>query len=106
MRMKKILAISLFFSAAAFAESFNGTIVDSMCKGKDPAAHTAKCAIGCAKSGFVLVTPDGKTLKLDESGNAKALTALKETKKEKDLKATVNGSVDGETLKVDSITLD
>ena len=104
--MKKLLSISLFFSAAAFADSFSGTIVDSMCKGKDAAAHTAKCAIGCAKSGYVLVTPDGKTLKLDESGNEKALAALKQTTKEKDLKATVTGSMDGETLKVDSIALD
>jgi len=104
--MKKLLAISMLFSAAAFAESYSGTLIDSMCKGKDVAEHTKKCAMGCAKSGFGLVTPDGKFLKFDEAGNAKAMAALKATAKDKDLKATVTGTEDGDTLKVDSISLD
>jgi hypothetical protein len=104
--MKKLLVLSMLFSAAAFAESYSGTLVDGMCKGKDLATHTTKCAIGCAKSGYGLMTADGKYLKFDESGNAKALAALKATGKEKDLKATVNGTKDGDTLKVESVSLD
>ena len=105
--MKKLLVVSLLFSAAAFAESFTGTLVDNMCKGKeDLAAHTAKCAIKCSDSGYGLMSADGKFMKFDESGNTKALTLLKGTKKESDLKATVTGSVDGDTLKVDNISLD
>jgi hypothetical protein len=104
--MKKLLALSMLFSAAAFAESYSGTLVDTMCKGKDLASHTKKCAIGCAKSGYGIMTADGKFLKLDEAGNSKALAALKASSKETDLKATVTGSVDGDTLKVDSLTLD
>ncbi len=105
--MKKIFAISLLFSAAAFAESYSGTLVDTMCKGKDDlAAHTTKCAIGCAKGGYGIMTSDGKFMKFDEAGNAKALAVLKGTKKEADLKATVSGSVDGDVLKVESVSLD
>ena len=104
--MKRVfLALSLF-SVAAFAETFNGTVVDVSCKGKDLANHTKQCAMGCAKSGFGLVTADGKFLKFDESGNAKALDALKATSKEKDLKATVSVTMDGDVLKVDSIQID
>ena len=105
--MKKLFVISLLFSAAAFAESFSGTLVDNMCKGKaDLAAHPTKCAIKCSDSGYGLMSADGKFMKFDEAGNAKALSLLKGTKKESDLKATVTGSVDGDTLKVENVSLD
>jgi hypothetical protein len=95
-----------FFAVAAgtlAAESWTGTVVDVMCKGKDLANHTTKCAVNCAKGGYGLVLPDGKFVKFDETGNAKALAALKATSKEKDIKAKVSGSLDGEVIKVDSI---
>ena len=93
-------------SVAAFAETLNGTLVDVMCKDKDLAGHTTKCALGCAKSGFGLVTGEGKFLKFDEAGNAKALAALKATKKEGDLKAKVDGTVDGDNVQVSSIEIE
>lgn len=101
---KAFLAFSLF-SVAAFAEQWSGTVVDVACKGKDLAGHTKKCALSCSKSGYGLVTADGKFVKFDESGNAQALEALKASKKDKDLKATVTGSMDGETIKVESIQI-
>ncbi len=104
--MKKLFALSVVFSAAAFADSFSGTLMDQMCKDKDAADHTAKCAIACSKSGYGLKTSDGKYLKLDDAGNAKALAALKATDKTKDLKATVSGTLDGDTIKTESVSLD
>jgi len=98
-------ALSLL-SGAAFAQTWNGTLVDVMCKDKDIAAHTRKCALGCAKSGYGLVTSDGKFVKFDEAGNAKALAALKATGREKDLKAKVEGTLDGETVQVSSIAIE
>jgi hypothetical protein len=106
MLMKRFLIATSMFSALAFAETWNGTLVDVMCKGKDLASHTKKCALGCAKSGFAVVLSDGRFLKLDEGGNAKALAALKATPKEKDLKVKVNGKLEGETIQVDSLDLD
>jgi hypothetical protein len=101
-----ILASACMLCASlALAESWNGTLVDVMCKGRDLAGHTAKCAVSCAKGGYGLVLADGKFVKFDEGGNAKALAALKATSKEKDLKAKVSGSLDGETVKVTSIEL-
>ena len=104
--MKRVLGSLLLFSAAAFAGTWNGTLVDVMCKNKDLASHTAKCAIGCAKSGYGLVMADGKFLKFDEAGNMKALAALKATSKEKDLKAKVTGTLDGDTVQVESVELE
>jgi len=102
--MKRV-AFLMLFSSLAFAETWNGTLVDVMCKNKDLANHTTQCAIGCAKSGYGLVLADGKFLKFDENGNAKALAVLKATNKEKDLKATVTGTLDGETVQVESVEL-
>ncbi len=90
---------------AAFGETFTGTVIDVMCKGKDVATHTTKCAIGCAKGGYGLITADGKFVKFDDAGNEKALAALKATDKEKDLKATVNGKMAGDTIEVKSIEI-
>ena len=106
--MKRILLLSAgvsLLTIGAFAESWNGTLVDVMCKGKDLASHTTKCAVGCAKGGYGLVLSDGKFVKFDEAGNAKALATLKASTKEKDLKAKVSGTLDGDTVKVTSIEL-
>jgi hypothetical protein len=104
--MRKTSVIAIAFAAASFAaESWTGTVVDVMCKGKDLANHTTKCAVSCAKGGYGLVLPDGKFVKFDEMGNAKALSVLKTTTKEKDAKAKVTGSLDGDVIKVETIQI-
>ena len=106
--MRKTLgALALLCASAALAtaETWNGTLVDVMCKGKDLASHTTKCALACAKGGYGLVLADGKFVKFDEGGNARTLAALKATSKEKDLKVKVSGTLDGDTVKVASIDL-
>jgi hypothetical protein len=104
-RMKRAVLSVLFLAPLAFAESFSGTVVDVMCRGKDLAGHTRECAVTCSKSGYGLVTGDGKFLKFDEQGNVRTLAALKKADKEKDLKAKVSGAMAGDVLKVDSIEL-
>lgn len=106
--MKKLLVVGSLFALGAFGETFNGTIMDNMCHsaGKDPATHPAKCAMACSKSGYGLVMADGKYVKFDQAGNDKALAAMKASDKKENLKATVNGTMDGDTLKVESVSLD
>jgi len=106
--MKAVFVSLAFWTAlanAAGAESFSGTVVDVMCRGKDLAGHTRECALSCAKTGFGLVTADGRFLKFDETGNARALSALKKATQEKDLKARVTGAVEGDVIKVESIEI-
>jgi|SRR5580658_7605481 hypothetical protein len=101
--MRRIALSFLMVGFLSAAESFSGTVVDVMCRGKDLAGHTRECALTCSKSGYGLVTADGKFLKFDEAGNARTLAALKKLSKEKDLKAKVSGSLDGEVLQVQAI---
>ncbi|MBM3814229.1 MAG: hypothetical protein FJW20_21605 [Acidimicrobiia bacterium] len=104
--MRRFLPLSLFaLLPAVGADSWSGTVVDVMCKGKDLAGHTRQCALNCAKGGFGLVLPDGKFLKFNETGNAKALAALKNSTKEKDIKAKVSGKMDGEIIQVETIEI-
>jgi hypothetical protein len=103
--MKRTVLAVLFLVPLAYAESFSGTVVDVMCRGKDLAGHTRDCAVTCSKSGYGLVTADGKFLKFDEQGNVRTLAALKKATKDKDLKAKVSGAMAGDVLKVEAIEL-
>lgn len=109
--MNRVLAVSFLVVAlagAALAGEWQGHLMDAMCaaKLKDKAAgHKAKCALSCAKSGFGLVTAEGKFIKFDEGGNAKAQEALKATSKEQDLTVRVTGTLDGETIQVESLRI-
>ena len=107
--MTRTIRVFAMFAATAVlsfaADSWTGTLSDVMCKGKDQAEHTAKCAVACAKSGYGLVMSDGSFVKFDKEGDAKALAALKETSKEKDLKAKVTGTREGDTIKVESVEI-
>ena len=103
--MKRVAGLLVLFSSLGFAETWNGTLVDVMCKNQDLASHTTQCAVRCSKSGYGLVLADGKFVKFDEPGNAKALAALTARSKEKDLKAKVTGALDGDTVQVESVEL-
>ena len=103
--MRKIIVFSLLAIGVAMADSWTGSVVDVMCKGKDLANHTKQCSVSCAKGGYGLVLSDGKFVKFDETGNAKALAAIKATAKEKDLKAKVTGKMDGEVIQVSAIEI-
>lgn len=101
-----ILVLSLaLIGSAALAETWNGTLMDAMCKDKDAASHTRECAINCAKSGFGIVTADGKFVKFDAAGNKQALAVLNKSTKEKDLKAAVTGTLKGGVINVATVAL-
>ncbi|MBZ5728896.1 MAG: hypothetical protein LAP87_28440 [Acidobacteriia bacterium] len=95
-----LVALPLLASAA----DWTGTIMDVHCKGMDPAMHTRECALHGAKQGLGLATADGKFLKFDKSGNAKALAAINASKEEK-LTAQVTGTLKGDTIHVESVQI-
>jgi hypothetical protein len=103
--MKKLLvatALLALGSMSAFAAEIKGTIVDSMCAAKhaDASEKSMACVEKCVKGGSApaLVTADGKILKLDEASKEKVMTHLGH-------KVTIMGTVDGDTLKIDSIKM-
>jgi hypothetical protein len=105
-----LLALSAIgFAVALSAETWkNVSVVDAQCVEKvkaDPDKHTTKCALACADEGFGILTADGKFLKFDSAGNAKALAALEATKKTDHLRADVEGELSGGEIKVTGFKL-
>lgn len=104
------LGMALALPVIAKEQSWNNVaLVDTMCLNKvkaDPDKHPRSCLLQCAGSGFGILTADGKYLKLDDEGNKKATAALKDSKKADHIRATVTGDLDGDTIKVKSLTLD
>ncbi len=107
--MVKVALAALVLTAAAFAESFNNApVIDVQCSTKakaNPDAHARTCALACAKSGFGIVTQDGRFLKFDDSGNQKVTELLKGSSKKDHLRVNVDGAVNGDVLQVQSIQL-
>jgi len=109
--MRRLLGITVLlaaFACLAVAGEWQGHLMDTMCAARikdKAAAHKAKCALSCAKGGYGVVASDGKYWKFDEAGNAKALEALKATTKEQDLMIKVTGTLDGEVIQVESLTI-
>jgi hypothetical protein len=116
--VKRLLSLSfavvLFGAIPSFAESVEGILMDNMCTGdvqkKGFAAakeHGKDCALmdSCKDSGFAVVTPDGKVLKLDTKGNQMAVKALGSASKNDNLTVKVDGKVSGDSIAVSSLDL-
>ena len=105
-----VLAGILALPLAASAETWkNVPVIDTLCLNKvkaNPDSHSKDCALQCAKGGYGLLAADGAYLKFDATGNEKTEAALKATPKTGHLRATVEGTRDGDTVKVKSVTLD
>jgi hypothetical protein len=107
--MKKLVMIAtLLFSSAAFASSWsNVVLIDQACSAKakaNPDAHTRSCAIQCSKSGYGILTQDGKFLKFDQKGNEEAAKLLSSTDKKDHLRVNVQGEEKDGTLAVTSLS--
>lgn len=97
--MKKFAFVALF-AASAFAAEWKGTISDAKCGAAhaDASEKSMKCVNGCVKGGqkAVLVS-DGKVLQI--ANQDKVAEHLGH-------KVTVTGKLDGDTVTVDSVTMD
>jgi len=117
-RKTLLLGMILLLAGIALAREgksvkLTGYIIDNACSARASSEngaekvknHTVKCAMmpNCAKSGYA-VFADNKLYKLDEAGNNKAAEILKNTKAEKGVRVSVEGTLDGDTLKVTSLS--
>jgi hypothetical protein len=91
----------------------NGYVIDNMCASAHPndlaekaKGHPTACATmpNCMKSGYSVVA-DGTQYKLDEEGNKKVIALLKGGKSKKGLAVIVEGTMEGETLRVKKVAL-
>jgi hypothetical protein len=100
--MKKTLGSLLATAALSFGAAFTGVITDNMCDNADhkdmKMGNDAKCVVECVKGmngKYVLYDSAAKkTYKLSDQKTPERFAAKK---------VTVMGTLDGDTIKVDSI---
>jgi hypothetical protein len=120
-RRSFVIGLVLSLAGVTFASNrskevkLTGYVVDNACAAGhagDPAAslekvkkHPHACATmpNCAKSGYSILA-DGKFYKFDEEGNKKVLRLYKTSKSKVGLAVKVEGTLEGDTLHVKSIS--
>ena len=109
-----LCAAILCLGLAAFAQDgkrsakVKGYLIDNMCAtGYEETAkgHPTACAKmdKCEKSGFSVVAGE-RTFKLDAKGNELVVEIVRTTKTRKGIVVQVEGTLDGDTLHVDSVS--
>jgi len=107
-----LMAVSL--SAQDKTVTLDGYMIDNACASShasDPdldtviKTHATSCALmaACEESGYA-VYANKKVYKFDATGNTSAVEILKNTKSKKGLHVKVEGTIDGDTIKVTKIT--
>lgn len=109
-----LLLAGAAFAAAGEDAKIKGYVVDNACAGRWKAdatvdkakGHGVKCALmpPCAASGYSVMTDEGKMYKLDEAGNTKVKELLGKTKVEKGFAVNIEGTIEGDTLKVKNVS--
>ena len=100
-------------ASLGFAAEIKGYLLDKSCAdedGKKPgfaAKHQKSCLQmkPCAQSGYGVMTDDLKYYTFNKTGNAQAAKLIAGLKKNDDIKITVTGDVEGQTVKVTKLTL-
>jgi putative cofactor-binding repeat protein len=116
--IRKVFALTIvvLMAGVLFAQdktvTITGNLIDNACaesaKDLDTKAknHSTSCAMmdGCEKSGYAVYASDKKIYKLDDKGNDIAAGLLKNTQTKKGVKVSVEGTLDGTTIKVTKLT--
>ena len=119
MRLITLLCLSFAF---AYAGDWSGALVDSKCfaiaelnvnpndtstyVGRDQNQELRLCSPGAKTKSFAVVQHDGVSFNLDSAGNAKAAEIVQKTDKKSSLAVVVTGEMSGNTIKVDSMSMD
>ena len=108
-RLTILLAMVLAFTGLALAENFNGKLIDAACYAQEKGAKP--CDATATTSSFA-VNVGGQVYNLDAAGNSKAAEALKSRADRSadpskatsgEVTARITGTMDGQTIKVQSI---
>jgi len=118
-RKTLVIAFTILFAVVLYAKDdktvkLTGYLLDNNCSAghandKDFAEqakkHPTSCAKmeACEKAGYS-VYADKKLYKLDDAGNSQAVEVLANTKTAKGVRVTVEGTLDGDTIKVTKLT--
>ena len=96
--MKRVLAVFSFAAMSAMAADWSGYIVDTNCSTKKAMLGNEACSAKCIKGGSpaVLVDADGKVFKIADQDKVVAHAGHK---------VTITGTMDGDSIKVDSVKM-
>jgi Protein of unknown function (DUF5818) len=96
--VKKLTVVFALASISAMAADWSGTIMDSKCSTNKAMKGNAACAAKCIKGGdsAVLMTDDGTIYKIADQDKVVAHAGHK---------VTITGTMDGDTIKVDSVKM-
>jgi hypothetical protein len=107
-KLLRVCAVSGLLAGLAFAENYSGRLLDATCVDQNKSKNCDPTSMSVA---FVIVA-DGKTMHLDDAGNAKAVKAMRgRADRQKDpntpgssaVNAKVTGTAEGDVLRVDVI---
>lgn len=112
--LASLAAVGLPAQTARKSLKVSGYLVDAMCATghaeddlvEEVRRHQVSCALidSCVKSGFVVVVPEeAKVYKLDERGKKGAVQLLKNTRVRQGMYVEVEGTLEGDTLRVERI---
>jgi hypothetical protein len=93
-----VVSLGWLFMAAAFAETWSGTVSDSMCGAKHAAASAsdAACIKKCVKGGAsAVLVSDGKVYQIAPNSQSKVTPLLGQ-------KVTVTGKLDNDAIEIAS----
>ena len=118
----KVLLTVALSVPLGFAENFNGKLLDASCYDTSHSATTGTnhtmdrkarenlsktCAPSATTKSFAFLDSKGMVYKFDAEGNAKAAAAFQngsfKADKDGDVHASMSGSIQGDSVKVDSI---
>jgi hypothetical protein len=112
---KLVLVLFAAVAVSAFAAdaTVKGYLVDLACAAEDGqkpgfgAKHSKSCLQmdECVKSGYGVLTDDRKVIRFDNASNEQAKKFIADLKQAKDIKVSVTGSLNGDTIAVNKIEL-
>ena len=96
--MKKLLFVFGIATLSAMAADWTGYVVDQACAGKKEMWTNTACVERCAGRGqkLVFVTEEGKVYQVADQDKVKEHGGHK---------VTISGTMDGDTIKVDSVKM-
>ena len=112
-RLTLVLLTAVALSAFAADTSVQGYLVDIACASEDGqranfgVKHSKECLQmpDCERSGYGVLTDDKKVIPFDAASNAKAKQFIADLKKEKNIKVSVTGAMNGDKMAVTRIEL-
>ena len=112
-RIILLLLAAAAISAVAAETQVKGHLVDLACAREEGqktgfgAKHSKMCLQmpECQKSGYGVLTDDKKVIMFDAASNEKAKKFIAELTKDKDIKVTVTGTMNGDNITVTKIEL-